>query len=253
MNQDKEDELFGKRLKELWQQAYNRVICVYTSFLNLNELNLFEQFKNTNPGINYEIWGGYEEAERRVICFYEDDSFTNAHFPISCVKIEPVSVKYGENLNHRDYLGAILNLGIDRSKIGDIVVEDKCAYVFCMKEIGTFICDTLTRVRHTNITATEEEIDSLKLTIKTETISGTVTSVRLDALLSLAFHTSRSSLTGLIAGGKVFVNAKLITSNSFVPKEDDIISVRGLGRFVYRRVETQTKKNRYRVILERYI
>lgn len=253
MNQDKDEIIFTKRLNEWWQQAYHKNICIYTSFLNLNEFNLFEQFKKTTPGVHYEVWGGYREAERRVICFYVDDSFTTISFPICCVQVSPVSEKYGETLSHRDYLGAVLNLGIDRSKIGDIAIENKTAYIFCMDVIAPFLCDNLTKIRHTNVNVKEIDINELHYTPKTEVVSGTVSSVRLDALLALAFKTSRSSMTGLISGGKVFANGKLVTSNSFVPKEDDIISVRGMGRFVYRKTENQTKKNRYRILLEKYI
>ncbi len=253
MNQEKEEELFCKRLIELSQQAYVRGICVYSSFLNLNELNLFYKTINTISPVSYQLFGGYKEAERRVICFYDDDSFPNVSFPIVCVSITPHSVKYSEALIHRDYLGAILNLGIERTKIGDILAQEKKAYVFCYKEIASFICESLERVKHTNVQAKIVDFDESDYKIETKVMSGTVSSVRLDSLLSITFKASRSSLSGLIEGGKVFVNGKLILSNSFVPKEDDIISVRGLGRFVFKRVETQTKKNRYRIIVEKYI
>lgn len=252
MNPDKEEEMFCKRLKELSQQSYTRGICVYSSFLNINELNLFYKISNEISGVANQLWGGYEEAERRVICFYEDDSFTNVTYPIVCLSLSPVSTKYSDTLNHRDYLGAILNLGIERSKIGDIIISDKDAFVFCHEAIADFICENLNKVKHTNILVSVVDFALANAKPKTEEISGTVTSVRLDALLSLAFSASRSSLTGLIAGGKVFVNGKTITSNSFAPKENDTISVRGYGKFIFRRIQTQTKKNRYRIVIDKY-
>ncbi|MFA9463614.1 MAG: RNA-binding protein [Velocimicrobium sp.] len=252
MNQEKEEEIFCKRLKELAHQAYSQGICSYTSFLNLNELHLFYKVVSTIPHISYQIFGGYKEAERRVICFYDDDSFTNVSVPIVCLSILPNSLKYSESLSHRDYLGAILNLGIDRSKVGDILVQGKKAYLFCRKEIAPFICESLERIKHTNVTAQLIDFQEFEFEPETETISGTVTSVRLDRLLSLAFQSSRSSLTSLISAGKVFVNGKMILSNSFVPNEDDIISVRGMGRFVFKKIESQTKKDRYRIIIEKY-
>ena len=88
---------------------------------------------------------------------------------------------------------------------------------------------------------------------RTKEITGTVSSIRLDSMLSLAFGSSRSKLVTLIEAGKVYVNGKLITSNGYQLKEDDIISVRGLGRFQYKQVMSQTKKGRYYVTIHLYI
>ena len=84
-------------------------------------------------------------------------------------------------------------------------------------------------------------------------VSGTCASVRLDSLISLAFKTSRSSMVSYIEGGQVFVNGKLITSNGYEPKDGDIISVRGKGRFIFDGVSHQTKKGRCSVRIMRYV
>ena len=151
MKQDKEQELLCRRLAELSKNAYYRGFCTYSDFLNLDEQNLF--FNNYKEIVQskYMLWGGYDDAERRVICFYEDDSSTNMYWPIVCLKIVPVNVKFSENLTHRDYLGAVLNLGIERCKIGDILVKEQEAYLFCREEISHFILENLNRVKHTTI------------------------------------------------------------------------------------------------------
>ena len=84
-------------------------------------------------------------------------------------------------------------------------------------------------------------------------IKGTVSSVRLDSLLPLAFSSSRSKLSGLIEGAKVFVNGKLITSNGYQVKEGDLISVRGLGKFRFEEAGKITKKNRTSVTIQKYV
>ena len=84
-------------------------------------------------------------------------------------------------------------------------------------------------------------------------LEGTVASVRLDTLLALAWKTSRSSLVGMIEDGRVFVNGKCITSNGYHVKKNDLISARGMGRFVYEGMLSQTKKGRYLVKLEKYV
>jgi len=86
-----------------------------------------------------------------------------------------------------------------------------------------------------------------------EEIRGTVASVRLDSIIALAFKTSRSSMTPYIEGGKVFVNGKMILSNGYVLKDDDIISVRGKGKFRYGSSVNITKKGRIGVLLYRYL
>ncbi|MEG1458991.1 MAG: YlmH/Sll1252 family protein [Acetivibrio sp.] len=265
MNQEKEDILFCKRVKELSQRASQKGIYTFSDFANLNELNLFHKTIREVSDIDYHLWGGYPEAERRVICFkgkyslqksaclsHEDDSFNDVVFPIQCLSIKPVQEKFSDILGHRDYLGAILNLGIERSKIGDILVLEKEAFVFCHMGIAEFLIDNLNKIKHTKVTINMVTYESSQIRPKTEEIFGTVSSVRLDVLLGIAFSASRSSLTGLISGEKVFVNGKLITSNSFIPNENDIVSVRGYGKFIFRSIQKQTKKNRYRILIEKY-
>lgn len=97
------------------------------------------------------------------------------------------------------------------------------------------------------------ELEGVEYVPRTEAVRGTVSSVRLDSLLPLAFSSSRSRLSGLIEGAKVFVNGKLITSNGYQVKETDLISVRGMGKFRYIGTGGKTKKNRLSVEIERYI
>jgi RNA-binding protein YlmH len=239
-------------LTDLANTAYNRGICTYSDFLGLNELNLFYSNIKEFSFIKYAFCGGYSEAERRVICFYEDSSFPNIDYPISALKISPVNEKFSDRLTHRDYLGAVLNLGIDRSKIGDIVCEEAFAYLFCRRELKDFLSSELLRVKHTSVSVTEANEESISVQLTKKEVFGSVSSVRLDTLLSIAFHSSRSGLSGLIRGGKVFVNGRLITSQSFVPKEGDIISVRGMGRFQYLGADGKTKKSKDKIKLLLY-
>lgn len=253
MKQDKEDALFIKRMTELAGHAYQWGVCLYSDFLNLNEMDLF--YKNTEffSCPSYTMWGGYEEAERRVVCFCGDDSFHDTVFPVCCLKISRRHEKYGELLSHRDYLGAILNLGIDRKKTGDILVHEKDAYLFCMEEIAAFICENLEKVKHTDIRTNIVAFSETGIHPRAEEIISTVSSIRLDSIAAAALHTSRSSVTGLIQGKKVYINGRLLVSNSFVPKEGDILSIRGYGRFVFQEVQNKTKKDRYKVVILKYI
>ena len=244
--------LFEKRMKDLASRAYNRDIVLYTDFLNLDELHKIHSLISGSLPVTVCTFGGYDLAERQMAAFIPDALFFQQDYPISCIQIRPAAEKFAESLTHRDYLGAILNLGIERSKIGDILVDGKTAHVFCHENMAPFLMQELCRVRHTNVVP--KLLDALEdvPVLKTEKVSGTVSSVRLDSVIALAFSTSRSSIISLIEGGKVFVNGKNILSNGYNLKEGDIVSVRGRGKFRFEEVGGITKKNRYHISLARY-
>ena len=247
------DDFFLKRIRELANLSYQRDIVTFSDFLNLNEQNMVSSLKRQFPQIVMEIFGGYENAERQMVAFHPDALAFTWEYPIDCLKIEPKAIKFSESLTHRDYLGALLNLGIERSVIGDIVVQEKAAWFFCQNKMTDFFLDNLCRVHHTNILITKVDDPDKLPCPKLEAINGTCASVRLDSLISLAFKASRSSMVSYIEGGQVFVNGKLITSNGYEPKEGDIISVRGKGRFIFDGMSHQTKKGRCGVRILRYI
>ena len=257
---EKEETLLRKRLIELSNIAYQRGIIMYSDFLNLNELNILHTTPKDLFPVPYRTFGGYDPSERQMAAFlpdafymYMDEDSIHSTYPIRILKISPLQPKFAEELSHRDYLGALLNLGITRAKTGDILIHDKEAYVFVHQELTEFLAKELTRVRHTTVRAVEVENADFKWEPKYEEIKGTVASVRLDSLLSLAFSSSRSKLTALIEAGRVYVNGKLITSNGYHIMDKDIISVRQMGRFQYEGVLSETKKGRYYVTIRKYI
>ena len=249
----KEEFMLQKRLIELSKTAYRRGIVTYSDFLNLNELNILHTTPKDALDTRYETYGGYDDSERQMVAFLPDALYYTHFYPICILKVEPLQKKFSESLTHRDYLGSILNLGIERSKLGDILVMDTCTYLFVQETLADFICDNLTRVRHTSVMVTVVEDHAFSYTPNYEEITGSVASIRLDSLLSLAFGSSRSKLVPLIESGKVFANGKLMTTNSYQVKEGDIISVRGMGRFKYQGILSETKKGRYFVSLYKYI
>ena len=250
MNLDKDEQILKKRLTELANTAYVRGVCLFSDFLNLNEQNIFISLKNEMPGIKYFTNGGYPDAERKILCFCGSDIINNEtdiSYPISCVKAVPLNHKFSDSFTHRDFLGAVLNLGIDRGKVGDILITGNEGYIFAQSAIGSFITEQLVKVKHTMVSCSVIERRDFDYKPKLKEITGTVSSVRLDSILPVAFNSSRSSLAGLIEGGKVFVGGKLIVSNSYNLKENDIVSVRGLGKFIFAGTAYQTKKGRFSV------
>ena len=115
-----EQELCQKRLIDLSKQADIKGIVTYSGFLNLNEQNIYHTIKSSLYS-KTELFGGYESAERQMVAFIPDALMYEWEYPLHCIHIIPKYPKYAEKLTHRDILGAVLSLGIDRSKIGDIL------------------------------------------------------------------------------------------------------------------------------------
>ena len=146
-----------------------------------------------------------------------------------------------------------MNLGIERSLLGDIIISDGAAYAFCLEKISGYIMDNLTRVRNDYVRCTGNCVLDKDFSPSYKEITGSVASLRLDAMISLAFGESRSHSVSAIEGGLVFVNGKLVTTNAYNLKEGEIISVRGKGRFRYMYTKSETKKGRYMVVLKLYV
>lgn len=250
---NKEESMLQKRLLELAGIAYQRNIVTFSDFLNLNELNILHSIPKHMLSAKYETYGGYDLAERQMVAFLPDALYYEFHYPMEILSIRPLNLRFSEALSHRDYLGAILNLGIDRSKTGDLLIQDNECILFASEAMSSYIQEHLTRIRHTTVTVNARTASAFCYKPKFQEIKGTVASIRLDAVLSVAYPLSRSKLVGLIEGAKVFVNGKLITTNSYHLKEKDVISVRGMGRISYEGILSETKKGRYYITVYKYI
>ena len=117
------DEFLLKRIRELANLSYQRDIVTFTDFLNLNEQNMLVSLKLHQIGVEVKLFGGYEHAERQMAAFFPGGLGFSWDYPIDCLKIEPKALRFSEELGHRDYLGALLNLGVDRSVVGDILIK----------------------------------------------------------------------------------------------------------------------------------
>lgn len=262
---NKEEELLVKRIQDLAKIADLKCMTTFSDFLNLNEQNILHQTLQKFPWIHCETSGGYEGAERQIAAFMpdalsyrmedvsSDSGFSPFFWPISCIRIEPLNLKFAEPLSHRDILGALMHLGIERSRMGDIAVCENQFYLFCYESMASLICSELTRIRHTSVRCITTDAADFVYTPKTKEMTGSVASIRLDALMAVAFQSSRSSLLSLISDGKVFVNGKLITTNAYALKDGDLISARGEGKFRFVSSSGQTKKGRCLVKIEKYI
>ena len=148
---NKEELMLRKRLIELSNQAYSRDIVTFSDFLNLNELHILHTTPKDMLLTRYETYGGYDMSERQMTAFLPDALYYEYEYPLKAVEITPLHQKFEEDLSHRDYLGALMNLGIDRARLGDIVVDERTAVVFAKEEITEYIAEHLFRIRHTEV------------------------------------------------------------------------------------------------------
>ncbi len=247
---EKEDSL-KKRFKELANKSYKQNIYTFTDFLGLNEQSLFGEIENEISYVGIEKFGGTSECERVIIKFGKEEELGYvANFPIKCMVVKPLVQKFADDLTHRDILGALMNLGITREKLGDIIIHNNEGYFFCQEQIFEYIMENLTRVKHTSVSVSiEENTDKIAELYKDEYKSQVVIvdSKRLDAIIAKTYKISRNISSNLFAAGKVYINGKQCFSNSQLIKEGDIISVRGKGRIKYLGNESVSKKGRVRI------
>ncbi len=199
------------------------------------------------------LTGGYEAAERKILVAGDERDAGPAELPICVVAVTPKSMKYAEELTHRDYLGAIMNLGIDRSLTGDILVKDKKAWFFCLSSAAEMLAASLTQVRKTAVSAEVSGTDIPEIQPEYAPVRLNVISERLDAITAAFTGLSRGQAEKLFGAEKVFVNGRVILDKSTRLKEGDILSVRGFGKAVYDGIEHETKKNRLWVSLRKYV
>ena len=247
-------ELLKKRFTELARKSFNADIFTFTDFLGLAEQAAFNEVKKELKGIRYESFGGADGAERVIIRFgSEDELGYSLPYPISIIKVEPLSPKFADKLNHRDFLGAILNLGIERDTLGDIVIIDNVGYLFALEGMAEYIADSLTRVKRTDVRATVvTELPEGEL-YRTERRTVQISGERLDAVIAKVFSLSREDAQLLFKRRLVFADGRQIDSTSYTPKENEKISVRGHGRFIYLGQQSLSKKGKLNVAVDVYV
>ncbi len=248
-----EGELIKKRFKELISRSLNQGYFIFTDFLGLNEQSLFFEAARESGPVKHTAFGGAEGVERVIIRFGDEEELGYSEpFPITTIKIAPKSQKFADRLSHRDFLGSLMNLGIERSTLGDIVIKDNVGYLFAKNEMRDFICGELTRVKNTDVTATPCDFLPDSPLYSTKRVKVMAVGERLDAVVAKVFSISREESLLYFKRGLVFANGRQIENSSYIPKRNEKISVRGLGRFIYLSYETTSKKGKLNIEVDLY-
>jgi RNA-binding protein YlmH len=253
MNNNAEITGLQNRLRDLADRSYNQNIFTFSQFLSLGEMDAFYKIEKELGYASPCLFGGYEGAERNLIRFGNpEDLGFDQEPPIVCIHISPLMEKFADKLSHRDFLGALMNLGIERDVLGDIKTGEKEAYLFCLDSISEFICDSLDKVKHTNVKCKVVDAMAELPEEEPEEISVLVSSERADGIISKVCKLSRSDSLDLFREGKVFINGRLCENNSKPITKGDTINARGYGKFTILSEPNTTKKGKLNISVAVY-
>lgn len=252
VNQPEEKLLFAKVLDQADFSLRNHK-KTFSQFIDPAKCSSMEKILCKILDLKFLFFGGQEDCERKMIGFAPDymELFYEI-FPISIIQIKKNN-KFSEQLNHRDYLGSILGLGIDRSKIGDIILLEEYAVCYVHNEIAEYICFHLQKVSHTKVEVTK--IENMKFCLPEKNLLEkhiTVASLRVDCIISAGFQISRGKSQDLIQAEKVNANWNLVENPSFILKEGDIVSLRGYGKIKILEINGKTRKGKISLIMGKY-
>lgn len=255
-------EILLSRVNDKISEADKNTMITHTSFLSVDELNdVILNKKRIESGIRCFYYGGIAEAERKAVFFVpecfdiKDISLFFSQFkeenPLTAVKV--TKDRFSE-LSHRDYLGALMGLGIKREQIGDIITVDDGAFVICFKNIAGFICENLSKGGRATLKCVTTSIDNIVLPEeKIEIRFHSVASLRLDNIISAGFSVPRSQCEEYINKGMIFVNSVRAIKCDTQIKLNDKIVLRGKGKIVLSEIIGENKKGRVHINIRHYI
>lgn len=237
--------MHSQRFKELANRSYNNNQFTFTSFLSMAELSEYYDMERELMFACPKVYGGCEIAERKMIRFGNPEELGyEEEFPIVAIRIMPLISKFSDNLNHRDFLGALMNLGIKRETLGDIFVRDNVACLLCNQSMSEYIVKNLTRIKHTTVKAEiSDDVSDITRPVMEEKIIQ-VASERIDAVVAKVYNLSRQDSLEMFPKGLIFLNGRQCSENAKQLKPEDVVSVRGMGKFSFAEMVNISKKGK---------
>lgn len=250
---DQSDKLFTARLSDMVSLCERDGAAVFSSFLDERQCIEADNWCARNTGaLKYRLWGGYEDARRKMLAVYPDycEEYITEEYPMVCLTF---NYRSEDKLSHRDFLGSFMGLQLKREVIGDIVVSDGITQAFVSEVAARDILSSVSKIGRVGVKTADNKPFELENAQKFQIISGTVASLRLDCVVGLAAHLSREKAAALIRADKAEVNHLPVSSVSYELRGGDILSIRGTGRFVLSEINGSTKKGRIHIDLKKYI
>ncbi len=242
-----QDDIFIRKIQDLYRLCEKHHAPKFSEFLEPEKQALLKKER-----LDSIFFGGYDGAERCMMgVFPKWQEPQNEDFPIQVLEF---TKKYDKELSHRHYLGTILSLGLDRSRIGDILTGDKKTYVFLSGDIAELVKDGITKVAGCGVSVRICDLSEVVIPEKKfeliETVAG---SMRLDAVVASALKLSRSEAKTFIQSGRASVNHTETMQTDFILCKKDLLSLKGFGRYEVLEVGGRTRSDRIHVTLKKYI
>ena len=256
---NKDEKMLLAEVLDKIENTNNRNKIEHTDFLDLAQIELVQNYIDKLKIENYISYGGYEQSERKLFVIYPEkfNSTVVEKNLVSIVKI--VRIQLPDELKgkyaHRDYLGAVIKLGVKREKVGDIIVDNDGADIIVEKDISKFLLENLSGLtRFSKSKITIEKIDNLRtVEVRREERDIIVSSLRLDNVISELARCSRNKALDIINMERVFVNFQCETKKTKQIKTGDMVTIRGKGRFYIKELVGQTKSGRVIVKIEKFV
>lgn len=241
------DRSCERRMEELSDRADRTGLTQYTCFLSPAE-QMQAQISARKKKCEVFFWGGFPDAERKIAAFCAEGA--ELEWPLCAVRFT-WNERFG-TIAHRDLLGAMMSLGIERERYGDIIVAQGCAYAAMHRGVAEFVAGAIETVGRAAVSSSVENEMPMGLSANGEEVRLVVSSLRLDALISAAWKLSRGCAQEVIASGKAQVDHCPELRPDRAVAENALVSVRGKGRFRLMETVGKTKKDRVCVLITRY-
>lgn len=247
------DKLLISKINDLFRLCEKHSCAKFSAFLDGGEIAVIQDNLIFPYGFNTMFFGGFDESESKMLgVFPEWSECEESEFPIKALKISPLFTK---PITHRDCLGTLLSLGIERNKLGDIAItEDNGAICFVSEDIAPYICANVSKISNQGVHIEETDMTwAQKIKRKYQRLELVCASMRTDAVVGAITKLSRQKSADLISADKVKVNHRIIKDNSRSVKEGDLLSIRGFGRFIIRQEGAKTRKDRQHISVDKYL
>ncbi|WP_248926589.1 RNA-binding protein [Paenibacillus hamazuiensis] len=249
-----DEHRFVDKAAEWVERAVYQHTVKKTDFLDPRQAFILQTLVNRETDVQFRLDGGYEQAERKraiVAPGYRHVDDEDMGIAVVSVRSDDEKIKA---LNHGDYLGSVLGLGIKRDKIGDIHVHPNGAHLLVASEIAEYIHLNLQQVHRVHVLTETLPLAQLQVAAEQlESMSLSVASLRLDGIAGDVYRLSRAKIVIPIKAGRCKVNWKQEEDPSTPLKQGDVVSLQGFGRFKVLEVEGMTKKGRIRVHVGKYV
>ncbi|MDF2891796.1 MAG: hypothetical protein K0R80_2163 [Clostridia bacterium] len=249
---DYDDRLLVNKILDAIEYCRKNFTYKATTFLDPRQQKLVEGLLKQEKNIEYDVESGIENSERKLyIIYHEDYDMDDIEKSYQILEFSWYN-KGVKKPSHRDFLGSIIGAGIKREMLGDIILQEDKAYVVCSKEVSEYILYNIDRVGSLPVKVQLVEQAGI-IEEKEKIINATVASLRLDSIISASFGLSRTKAAELIKSGRVRVNWEEKDLTSKVIKQSDVISIRGKGRIILEEIAGNTKKDRIRITIKKFV